>query len=86
MSTHIFLIDSDSSGHRLTIDGAGIGTFPTLGAAEAKAAHLAGAFDRHATLRFELDFKWTLSDLEIRTAAVIAPDHIEHMEDLYVDR
>jgi hypothetical protein len=87
MSTcHIFLIDSDSSGYRLSIDGAGIGIFPTLRAAEANAAHLAGALAPHATLRFELDFKWTLSDLEIRTATVIAPDLSEHVEDLYVDR
>jgi hypothetical protein len=86
MSSHTFVIESDSSGHSLSLDGAGIGTFPTLGAAETEAAHLAGAFAPHSMLRFELDFKWTLSDLEIRTAAVIAPDHIEHMEDLYVDR
>jgi hypothetical protein len=83
---HVFLIESDSSGHRLSIDGAGIGTFPTLGAAEANAAHVAAAFAPDAMLRFELDFKWTLSDLEIRTATVIAPDHSEHTEDLYVDR
>ena len=86
MSTHVFLIESNSSGHCLSVDGAESGTFPTLRAAEAKAAHLAGTIAPHAPLRFELDFKWTLSDLEIRTAAVIAPDHVEHMEDLYVDR
>jgi hypothetical protein len=86
MSTHTFVIESDSSGHRLSIDGAGIGTFPTLRAAEAKATHLAGAFAPHPTLRFELDFKWTLSDLEIRAATVTAPDVSERMEDSYVDR
>jgi hypothetical protein len=75
-----------SASHILSVDGAESGTFATLRAAEAKALHLAGAFAPHAPLRFDLDFKWTLSNLEIRTAAVIAPDHIEHMEDLYVDR
>jgi hypothetical protein len=75
-----------SASHILSVDGAESGTFPTLRAAEANAAHLAGTFAPHAQLRFELEFKWTLSDLEIHTAAVIAPDHIEHMEDLYVDR
>ena len=69
-TSHIFLIDSDSSGHRLSVDGNGIGTFATLGAAEAKAADIAQRFVPAATLRFELDFKWTLSDLEIRAATL----------------
>jgi hypothetical protein len=86
MSSHTFVIESDSSGHRLSFDGAGIGSFPTLGAAETEAAHLADAFAPHPTLRFELDFKWTLSDLEIRAATVTAPDRSEHMENSYVDR
>ena len=86
MSTHTFAIESDSSGHRLSIDGAGIGTFPTLLAAEKKAAHLAGSFAPHPALRFELDFKWTLSDVEIRAATFTAPDHSGRMEDPYVDR
>ena len=82
---HIFLIDSDSSGHRLTVDGNGAGTFPTLGAAEAKATHLARRFLSAATLRFELDFRWTLSDLEIRAATLQVPQ-IDDMENSYVDR
>ena len=82
---HIFLIDSDSSGHRLTVDGNGAGTFPTLGAAEAKATHLARRFLPAATLKFELDFRWTLSDLEIRAATLQVPQ-IDDMENSYVDR
>ena len=84
-TTHIFLIGSDSSGYRLTVDGNGTGTFPTLGAAEAKATHIARRFLPAATLRFELDFKWTLSDLEIRAAALEVPQ-TQDMENSYVDR
>ena len=86
MSTsHIFLIDSDSSGHRLTVDGHGTGTFPTLGAAEAKATRIARSFSPAATLRFELDFKWTLSDSEIRGATLEVPQ-THDMENSHVDR
>ena len=74
---HLFLIDSDSSGHRLSVDGNGIGSFATLDAAEAKAAQIARLFVPEARLRFDLDFKWTLSDSEIRVATV---------ECQYVDR
>ena len=84
-ANHIFLIDSDSAGHRLTVDGNGARTLPTLGAAEAQAAHIARRFLPAATLRFELDFKWTLADLEIRAATVEVPQR-EHMENSYVDR
>jgi hypothetical protein len=84
-TSHVFLIDSDSAGHRLTVDGNGTGTFPTLGAAEAKATHIARRFLSAANLRFELDFKWTLSDLEIRAATLEVPQR-EHMENSYVDR
>ena len=76
-TNHLFLIDSDSSGHRLSVDGNGIGRFATLDAAEAKATQIARRFMPEATLRFELDFKWTLSDSEIRVATV---------ECQYVDR
>ncbi len=69
-TSHIFLIHSDSSGHRLSVDGNEIGTFATLKAAEEKAAHIARRFVPTATLRFELDFKWTLTDLEIRAATL----------------
>jgi hypothetical protein len=84
-TNHIFLIDSDSSGHRLIVDGNGAGTFPTLGAAEAKATHIAQHFLPTATLKFELDFKWTLSDWEIRAATLELPQ-TENMETSYVDR
>ena len=85
MSTsHIFLIDSDSSGHRLTVDGNGTETFPTLGAAEAKATDIARRYLPTATLRFELDFKWTLSDLEMRAATLEVPKKGE-MENSHVD-
>ena len=83
-TNHLFLIESDSSGHRLSIDGNGSGIFTTLGAAEAKAVHIARSFSPAATLRFELDFKWTLSDLEMRAATLEVPQ--EHMENTYVDR
>jgi hypothetical protein len=86
MSSHTFVIESDSSRHRLSLDGAEIGTFPTLLGAETEAAHLAEVFAPHLTLRFELDFKWTLSDLEIRAATVRTTDCSEHMEDVFVDR
>jgi hypothetical protein len=85
-TNHIFLIDSDSSGHRLTVDGNGTGTFPTLGgAAETKATHIARRFLPAATLRFELDLKWTLSDLEIRASTLEVPQ-TQDMENSYVDR
>lgn len=84
-TSHIFLIDSDSSGHRLTVDGSAAGTFPTLDAAETKATHIALRFLPAATLRFKLDFKWTLSDLEIRAATLEVPQ-LEHRESSYVDR
>jgi hypothetical protein len=82
---HIFLIDSDSSGHRLTVDGNGAGTFPSLGAAEAMAAYVAQRFLPAATLKFELDFKWTLSDWEIRAATLEVPQ-VRDAENCYVDR
>jgi hypothetical protein len=64
----VFLIDSDSSEYRLSVDDNGIGTFPTLAAATSEAADIARRFVPAATLRSELDFKWTLSDSEIRAA------------------
>ena len=69
-TSHVFTIDSDSSGHRLFMDGNGIGTFPTLTAAMSKAADIAKRFVPAATLKFELDFKWVLSDSEIRAATL----------------
>jgi hypothetical protein len=84
-TTHIFLVESTASGHRLTVDGNGTGTFETLGAAEAKAIYLARRLLPAATLRFELAFKWTLSDSEIR-AAVLEVPQVKDMENSYVDR
>jgi hypothetical protein len=63
-----FLIDSNLSGHRLLLNGQEIATFATLGAAEAEATKVADRAVPGATLRFELDFKWTLTDLETRAA------------------
>jgi len=83
-TNHIFLIDSDSSGHRLTVDGNEAGTFGSLSAAEAMAAYIASRFLPAATLNFELDFKWTLSDFEIRTATLEVPQ-LAGMENSYVD-
>jgi hypothetical protein len=84
-TNHIFLIDSDSSGHQLTVNGERAGAFASLSAAESMAAYIALRFLPTATLKFELDFKWTLSDLEIRAATSEVPQ-IEDMENCYVDR
>ena len=84
-TNHIFLIDSDSSGHRLNVDGNGAGTFASLSAAEAMAGSIAQRFQPTATLKFELDFKWTLSDIEMRAATLEVPQ-IGEMENSYVDR
>jgi len=83
-TNHFFLIESDSSGHRLSIDGNESGTFTTLCAAEAKAIHIAQSFLPLATLHFELDFKSTLSDFEIRAATLEVPQ-LAHMVNSYVD-
>ena len=65
-----FLIDSGRSGHTLSLNGQKIATFATLDAAEAEANKVANRIVPGTTLRFELDFKWTLSDLEIRAATL----------------
>ena len=83
-TNHFFLIESDFSGHRLSIDGNGAGTFGSLSAAEAMAAYIASRLLPAATLKFELDFKWTLSDFEIRAATLEVPQPA-HMENSYVD-
>jgi hypothetical protein len=69
-TTFNFLIDSDRSGHRLRLNGRQIGVFATLDAAEVEAERVASSAVPGATLRFELDFKWTLSDLETRAATL----------------
>ena len=66
------LIESEQSSHRLVFNGQQIGTFATLDAAEKEATELAERVFPGITLRFELDFKWTLSDLEIRSATIHA--------------
>ena len=65
-----FLIESEPSGHKLLIDGQEIARFATLDAAEAGANIVASHMVLGAHLKFELDFKWTLSDLEIRAATL----------------
>ena len=63
-----FLIDSEPSDHKLFLNGREIAAFTTLDAAEAEANKVANRAVPGAKLRFELDFMWTLTDLEIRTA------------------
>jgi hypothetical protein len=65
-----FLIESERSGHTLFFNGHEIATFATLDAAESAANKVAGRAVPGATLKFALDFKWTLSDLEIRAATL----------------
>jgi hypothetical protein len=73
-TNHVFVIDSDRSGHRLSLDGNRIGLFATEATAEAAATAIARRFvTAAATLKFELDFKWTLSDLETRVATLQCP-------------
>jgi hypothetical protein len=72
----VFLIESESSRHKLLLDGREISTFATLGAAEAEANEIANRLVPGANLRFELDFKWTLSDLEIRAATLEANQEV----------
>jgi hypothetical protein len=63
-----FLIESEPSRHKLYLNGQVIAAFATLEAAEAEANKIANLAVPGATLRFGLDFKWTLSDLEMRAA------------------
>jgi hypothetical protein len=65
-----FLIDSDLSGHRLILNGDEIARFGTLDAAEAEANRIANRAVAGAALKFELDFKWVLTDLETRAATL----------------
>jgi hypothetical protein len=69
-NTHNFLIESDGTKHDLVVDGQNIGTFVTLKAAEAAARDIANRVSPGASLKFELDFKTTLMDLEIRAATL----------------
>ena len=66
----LFLIESDRSGNKLSLNGQDIATFATLDAAEGEAQKVASRAVPGASLKFELDFKWTLSELEIRAATL----------------
>ena len=68
--SYIFLIESERSRNKLFLNGQEIVTFATLDAAKAEANKVATRTVPGATLRFELDFKWTLTDLEIRVATL----------------
>ena len=70
MRSYTFLIKSERSRNKLFLNGQEIATFATLEAAEAEANKVANRTIPGATLRFELDFKWTLTDLEIRAATL----------------
>jgi hypothetical protein len=65
-----FLIDSDRSGHKLSLNGQEIATFATLDAAKPEANKIANRVVAGAKLRFELDFMWTLTELELRAATL----------------
>ena len=67
---NLFLIESERDRHRLSLNGRELQTFPTLAAAEAEASQIAAFVVPGSTLRFELDFKWTLSEVEIRAATL----------------
>ena len=67
---HNFLIESDRARHNLVLDGKELASFPTLEAAEAEANRIARRAAPGASLRFELDLKSTLMDLEIRGATL----------------
>jgi len=65
-----FLIESERGEHTLVLNSQEIGTFATLDAAEAEANNIANLAVPGANLRFELDFMWTLTDLEMRAATL----------------
>jgi hypothetical protein len=71
-----FLIESERSRHSLSLNGQEIASFATLDAAEAEANKVASRLIPGARLRFELDFMWTLSDLEIRAATLECREEI----------
>ena len=70
MTIHTFLIESDGRKHELILDGEIIASFSTLEAAEAAANRIARRSAPGASLRFELDLKSTLINLEIRGATL----------------
>ena len=69
-NTHTFVIESDGAKHDLLLDGQTIGSFSTFEAAEVAANGIASRTAPGASLKFQLDFKWTLSDLEMRAATL----------------
>jgi hypothetical protein len=75
-----FVIESELSKHRLILNGQEISTLATLDEAEAAARKIAGRIVSNATLRFELDFKWTCSDLEIRAAILESKNELYQEE------
>jgi len=56
-----FLIESERSKHKLLLNGQEIATLATLDAAEVEANKIANRVVPGSALRFELDFKWTLT-------------------------
>jgi hypothetical protein len=64
----LFLIESEPANHKLYVNGQVIATFATFDAAEVQANKIANRVVPGAALRFGLDFKWTLSDVEMRAA------------------
>ena len=68
-----FYIESEPSRHVLYFEGEEVGVFDTLEAAESEAGRIARKTPG-AHLRFELDFKSTLSDVEIRGAILESPN------------
>ncbi len=73
-TTHYFLIESLGTRHDLILDGDVIATFPTREAAESEANRIANQETPGVSLRFELDLKSTLNNLEIRGATFDADD------------
>ena len=65
-----FLIESERTRHTLVLNSQKIATFATLDAAEAEANKIANRAVPGANLRFELDFMWTLTCLELRAATL----------------
>ena len=72
MRINTFVIESELSRHTLFLNGRAVGTFATVDAAEKEAIEVANYAAPGNKLHFELDFKWTLSDLEIRAATMPA--------------
>jgi len=67
-TTHYFVIESDRARNDLFLDGHLVATFSTHEAAEAEANRIANRVAPGVSVRFELDLKSTLSNLEIRAA------------------